>query len=193
MTIAALASAFLLGALVAWTSREPFLLADAQAAELPADQGSAQEQFEAAQIRITPQERETWYKSVIHHYPDDTYYTQRAKEELSLLYLSTNRREEAMQLFQELAAITQLERRFRAFGLAGQTVVHAMRGDRQAAVSAFTQLMPLRESLDEPRMNRLVEDTYQQLTNELDETVKQEFDQWRESQLQDDTLEQDGG
>jgi eukaryotic-like serine/threonine-protein kinase len=146
--VALAAAAFLVGAAAAAirARSEPGLLAGAKAEgalEVPR-QPSAQQQFVAAGLQLT--DVEEWLKSVRQHYPDDKYFTARADQELARLYWKDNRLDEALGLFDQFAV--RNEEDYRAFGLAGQTLVYTKLGELDRAARTMGQLMPLWKRLD---------------------------------------------
>jgi len=123
------------GGALAWFAREPFLLADTGNAGI-SDYDTARELFTAAQFQSI--DSEVGYRGVIDHFPKDRYFVPRAKQELAWLYLTKGRRDEALVLFEELAASDEAESR--AFGLAGQGIVLTLQGDYSRAAQALAQL-----------------------------------------------------
>ena len=137
--VAALAA----GGGLAWFNREPFLLADTGNVGI-ADYDTARELFTAAQFQSI--DSEAGYRGVIDHFPKDRYFVPRAKQELAWLYLTQGRRDEALVLFEELAASDEAESR--AFGLAGQGIALTLQGDYPHAAQALAQLPELRGKID---------------------------------------------
>jgi serine/threonine-protein kinase len=107
-------------------------------------QPSAREQFVAAAVQLTHVEE--WYKSVGEYYPNDPYFTMRADQELARLYWKDNRLDEALALFNKFAARNEDD--YKAFGLAGQTLVHTKLGQLDQAAQTMGALMPLWKRLD---------------------------------------------
>jgi hypothetical protein len=70
---------------------------------------------------------------------------------LARLYWKENRLDEALPLFDRFA--DRLEAEYKAFGLAGQSLVQTKRGELDQAAQTLAQLMPLRNKLD-PRMGQ---------------------------------------
>ncbi len=155
LLIACLA-AFVLGGIAAAVKarRTPSVLAGARddaAASIPR-QDSARSQFLAAQMQLT--DVEAWLLSVERHFPNDAYFVDRARQELARLYWKENRIDEALPLFDRFAE--RLEEEYRAFGLAGRSLVQTKRGDLDQAAQTLAQLIPLRAKLDS-RMNQDVQ------------------------------------
>ena len=152
---AAIASlAFVVGAAAAWVRgrNEPSLLAGAARAETVVPrQASAREQFFAASMQLT--DVEAWLRSVGRYFPDDPYFTARAEQELARLYWKENRLDEAQPLFDKFAA--RIEEEYRAFGLAGRTLVLTKLGELDQAAQTMASLLPLIRKLDARMMQEL--------------------------------------
>jgi len=148
------AAAFIVGGLAAVVKakRAPPLLAGTVAEQGRFDvpkQESARAQFLAAQMQLS--DVEAWLLSVERHFPNDAYFTDRARQELARLYWKDNRLDEALRLFDRFA--DRLEEEYKAFGLAGQSLVLTKRDELERAAQVLGQLMPLRGKLD-PRMSQ---------------------------------------
>jgi eukaryotic-like serine/threonine-protein kinase len=170
-----LLTALLLGGLLNWLTREPFLLAGAHETPIP-KQDSARAQFFFAQLQ--PTDREAWLKSVREYFPRDEFFVHRAQQELALYYLQQNRLEEALTQFQELAGLSQSQQEFRACGLAGQSIVYTMQGHQDKASLALAQLGPLRQKL-EPRMSRLMVYPLGVNRRAMDAQTAHDWDEWK--------------
>lgn len=108
------------------------------------DQHSARDQFLVAQMQLT--DVEAWLQSVERYYPGDAYFVARSKQELARLYWHENRLDEALALFNDFAG--RLEQDYKAFGLAGQSLIQTKRGDLQRAAQTLGELMPIKSRLD---------------------------------------------
>jgi len=141
--LAAAAAAFVVGAGIAGVRAwlEPSLL-EASAAASPEAQGavppreSAEAQLAAA---LWPgPDMEARLKAVEHYFPGETYYVQRAKQELARMYWRENRLDEALALFQEFKNMIAEE--YQAFGLAGESLVYTKREQVSEAAEAIGRL-----------------------------------------------------
>lgn len=143
--------ALLAGGAAGWSRRGAFLLADAAKTEVP-KQNSAEEQLFFAKLRGT----EESLRSVEQYFPSpaDEYFARLADKELALLYLDSGRLEKVLALFKELAGRTEPE--FRIFGLAGQSVVLALKREYAESLQLLEALWPDRQHL-EPRMGRRIQ------------------------------------
>jgi serine/threonine-protein kinase len=150
VAIAAVA-ALLVGGLTAVVKarRTPSVLAgarDATTVTIP-KQESGRAQFAAAQMQLT--DVEDWLLSVERYFPNDAYFVDRSKQELARRYWKEGRLDEALPLFEHFAE--RLEEEYRAFGLAGRSLVQTKRGELEAAAQTLGQVLPLQAKLD-PRM-----------------------------------------
>ncbi|HEX7449540.1 MAG TPA: serine/threonine-protein kinase [Pirellulales bacterium] len=171
------AAAMLLGGWCGWITRAPFLL---EGADLPTvtRQSSPQEQLYFAKATGS----EAWLKSVARFFPEAEYEIRLAEEELARRYLYQGRWDEAQRLFDVFAGADDLDRR--AFGLAGQSIVLARRGEFQRSAQLLAELWPMRERLDW-HMLRLLRATLQadwrasqrQAGQQEDETVQRWLDE----------------
>jgi eukaryotic-like serine/threonine-protein kinase len=146
--LAATALAFVVGGVAAAIRAryEPGLLAGVRAEgafEVPR-QPTAREQFVTAGFQLTHVEE--WLKSVGEYYPNDPYFTARADQELARLYWKDNRLDEAQTIFDKFA--DRNEEEYKAFGLAGQTLVHTKLGHLDQAAQSMGKLMPYYKRLD---------------------------------------------
>ena len=85
------------------------------------------------------------WKSVIEYFPDDDYWTRRAKRQLALEYVNEDDVDAAAELFNSLAA-DQSGVEFDPFPLAGIAWVSAQRGDFVAATATISELSFYRTS-----------------------------------------------
>jgi len=137
-------AALVIGVVVAWSTREPYLLAGAstEVPRLP----SANSQYTYSMDMRT----EDAYRAVWENFPDesDKYYALRAKQQLARLYIEQLRFDEALEVLQELADLDPRDRQFRPFGLAMQGIVLEMNGDHATAKKKLDAAQPLRDALD---------------------------------------------
>jgi hypothetical protein len=110
---------------------------------------------EAQYIYAAMVDTEEAWKSVSVNFPKDQTWGLRAKQQLARLYLQEDDFQRAMPIFNDFAGMPEVEKDFRAFGLAGQAVVLAMEGKNRRSASALADLWPIRDSLD-PQMRGLM-------------------------------------
>lgn len=177
---AALAAAVAAGGALRLSLREPFVLEELRR-NPPAvpKQASAQRQWLYASRVNT----EAAWKSVGQYFPEQEYQVRRAQQGLARLYLRQDRYAEALEVFEELAALDPAsDREFRAFGLAGKFVVLTLVGRHEEASALMAgELMPLLDQLrgDEmldPDMQQMVRYALRKNTQELN---RQNADQQR--------------
>jgi serine/threonine-protein kinase len=146
VVIAGTLAAFTLGGVAAWVSRDPPYLSR-RAAE-PETQVERQETAEAQYWHAMALNRPEAFAAVGEYFPSDPYYAGLAKQQLARFYLESGELDAAMNLCRELAALGDTEVRLRAFGIAGQVLIHDRRDERQQAAARMQELLPLREHLD---------------------------------------------
>jgi tRNA A-37 threonylcarbamoyl transferase component Bud32 len=154
---AACLAAFLFGGLIAWlTTREAPLLTGAQAETLlaPKQETVFRQWLYASQVGT-----EDAWKAVIEYFPDKPYFGYRAKQQLAKVYLREDRLDEALAVFDELAALDETEEELRAFGLAGRCGVLTIQGKHQESAATLAELWPLRSRLKDPLMWRMLQYT----------------------------------
>ncbi len=152
---AGVAAALLLGAAIAWLTREPFLLAGAE--DLPPtieDKGTALQQYVYALRRND----EAGWRSVIEQYPQ-TRFALRAEQQLARTYLHKRDYQGALAIFEKFASPEELRafeldipqiQRLRAFGLAGQYATLTLQKDADYVKLAdiLEDLEPIQDELD---------------------------------------------
>jgi len=144
------------GGAVAWYSRPTLLGAVDPSRSHVARQESALAQYLYASTANT---EESWL-AVAEHWPNNPFYIRLANQQLARLYLLKKGDDDrAYQLFDELANLDAVEKKFRAFGLAGKAVVLSHRGEHAASGAVLAELMPLRDQLDQldGQMRRILE------------------------------------
>ncbi|MCH8045669.1 MAG: serine/threonine protein kinase [Planctomycetes bacterium] len=194
-----LVAALLTGAAIAWSLREPPLLADADPAALTvAKKETVERQIFYASMLGT----EAGWLAVEKHFPDETDAVIRAKQERAQIYLSQDQFEPALEIFDEMAAHEDESRR--AFGLAGQAVVYHMQENREAFVFRLEELEKMAgDSLDpqqlkeklglDPRMIELIHGVIKKHQRDMDEELAAKWKNWQESRFSDDTASPDAG
>ncbi len=117
---------------------------------------SAQEQYRHAYWLGT----ERAWKAVAEHFPPEKnpqnlLYARYAQQRLAELYLREDELDRAMEIFSQLASLEATEVQFRAFGLAGQAIVYARRGDEVQMRRMLAALDPVADHLDQAMRERL--------------------------------------
>ncbi|HZZ72170.1 MAG TPA: serine/threonine-protein kinase [Pirellulales bacterium] len=168
------AAAFLLGAAIAFGTREPFLLS--QPATHPAaveKKETAESQFLLASFLNT----EDAWRAVMSYFPKDKKYSTAAKQQLAWLFLEQDDYARALQLFDEFAHMDGVETQYRAFGLAGRAVVLSLQGKYDQSARVLIDLVPLRDKLDS-KMSRMVASVYRKNQTALNQKTSDEWEQW---------------
>jgi hypothetical protein len=121
-----LAAAFLVGGAAALLLRPSFLLGGraiaSTAGGIPKKATPAEQYLYARQA--DPVVAEAAWKSVAAYFPDDEEYTPRANQQLARYYLQHDRLDDALKMFEEFSDYDEVEKEYRAFGLAGECVVY---------------------------------------------------------------------
>ena len=152
VAIAGVASAFLVGAALAWVKpRDPLLPEEAQEPVRIEKQKTVDEQYRHGYAY----DSEQGWKAVADNFPAKPgmdnrerhkrqYFARRAEQRLAELFLNNDEFDRALAAFTKLSELEDTELEFRAFGLVGQAIVHSrleqVEAVRQKLV-AFTQLL----------------------------------------------------
>ncbi len=174
--------ALLLGATTAFLTvrEEPLLVgAEPSAPSIPRQDTAVRQWYYAWLVGTS----EAW-QSVQEYFPDDTYWVNRAKQQLAMIYLREESYDRALEIFQDLASLDEIEVELRAFGLAGQSGVLTMRGEYQKSEAIMNRLLPIVDKLD-PRMRQMV--NYARRTNQakLGLPTPSEWDKWLKQHFPD--------
>ncbi len=132
--------AFVVGGSLAWSSREHFMLAS----DLPPQSSVPRAKSAKAQLEIGRQlDSEEGYKAVAEFFPDDASLIVLARRQLAIWSLRNEQYSAAQSLFDDFADAKDLNSQ--AFGLAGQTVIAAVKRDDSAFDAKEKQLKELSE------------------------------------------------
>jgi serine/threonine-protein kinase len=164
--VAAAVVAFLLGGLVAYLMREPFLLLGNETTGAIPEQDTIKAQHEYA--LLSGNNVAAW-EAVLKYHPEDDTWAPSAKQNLAGLYLQRDDYELALPLLKQLEE-TRGDT-YRAFGLAGQAVIFAIQGndefrDKLVKLRSLTQGNP---TLLNAHMTRLVSEIYEKTLAESEE------------------------
>jgi serine/threonine protein kinase len=170
---AGLAAALLLGGAIAWSTREPFLLAGVD--KLPpttARKDTALEQYLYASTIGT----EDAWESVIDNFPQSTF-ARRAEQQLARIYLLQKDYNKALSIFRQLGSEDEPNEELRAFGLAGQYVTLTLQGaDDYAALAAIlVQFEPIGQKLVDPEMRTILDSAIRKNRDKLEEQADRSF------------------
>jgi len=175
----AAAAAFGLGAAAAWfTVREEPLLSAAPPQRAPiARQSTALRQWYYAS-RIGTEEA---WQSVIDYFPEKEYLVEKARQQLGRIYLREGRYAEALEIFEHFIASSDEQQR--AFGLAGKCGVLTLQGKYQESAEVLERLWPIRDKLQDPQMQQMVEAVIRKNRAELGAQTASQWDQWLAEQF----------
>jgi len=179
---AALVVMFLLGGLAAWRLTEPVPLLTARAADaalaIPRQQTARAQWFYA-----TTRDTEEAWRAVIEYFPQETHLARRAKQQLARIYLLEGRYDEALALFDELAALDATETEFRAFGLAGRGSILMLQGRHEQSARVLDELLPEIEQLRDRQMQRLVMAAVRKNRQQLGAQSSKKWNDWLQRQV----------
>ncbi len=129
--------------------------------------------------------KEAW-EAVVRYFPEETYYSRRAKKQLAWLALMEGRDHDAMKLFQELANLDSSEPELQAFGLAGQYWLLVKQNRFGEAATVLDALLPLQNRLEDPAMRQLFRTALQETLERSrllpGASVAEKWRQWLEEQ-----------
>ena len=182
---AGVAVMFLAGVAAAYlaTSEEP-LLAEVQekSASVPRRENAAL-QFWYANLENT---EEAWL-SVGQHFPDDTLWVQRSRQQLAQYYLVHDSYGKAMEIFEEFANLVGADESLRAFGLAGQFAVLSLEENFREATDKLDKLRPIMRGLESsPYMEQLFRETLQNKWIRGNRAPSQEWQDWLDQKFREE-------
>jgi serine/threonine-protein kinase len=166
--------AFMVGAGIAYGTRERPLIEPSPSGVVHVDRKSTPEtQFMYAMMANT----EDAWKSVSLYFPTNEYYGRRARQQLARWYLAHDDFDQALALFNEFAVLPKEERQFRAFGLAGQTIVYGLQGRTPEAADKLAELWEYRDDLD-PEMKFMIGHLVGKSRRQLGQQTLKNWEQW---------------
>ena len=171
-----MALSFVAAGLAAWFTMRPQLLTLPQHSEkstIPRQDTEWRQWFHASRIGT----EEAW-KSVI-DYPDVTELVAlRAKQQLIRLYLFGGEYDRAIKLCEELAATSDSNAEFKAFGLAGECGALSLQEKYHESAEVMDQFWPWREDLRDRQMVKLVRGTIERNREKLGAPTSLQWDEW---------------
>lgn len=111
----------------------------ARKAVIPDKKGTVQEQFLLA---MTDRTSEPAWRAVIEHFPRETKYVHRAKEQLAMLLLNNRDDARAQELFDELARVSDGDKSHRILGRVGQAFLATERGEYEESQKILAAIRP---------------------------------------------------
>jgi serine/threonine-protein kinase len=167
-------TAFALGGLYAWSTRPPSLL-EVTAPEAPPvqKQRTARNQVAFADLLKSV---DGW-KAVLEYWPNERYFVNEARRELSMLHLQTGQYQKAREQFDALASLRDdTDAEFRAFGLAGQAMLLTVAKEYSKSDEKLLELFPLIDKLD-PRVVLTVREVMEENKKASGQT-NERLEQW---------------
>lgn len=155
--VAAGAAAFVIGAATAYlTTREPAVLAQPRDAQpvIPRHEKVGMQVMYAKKMGT----KEAW-QAVLKYHGDKTYWGNLARQQLGLIYLNPAEEDDrkAMETFEKLAALDEIDAEFRAFGLAGKVWILTKHDRYDEATRVLAELLPVVDKLRHPVMRRMLD------------------------------------
>ena len=160
-----LLGAFAVGGALAWLSlRQETLLAvsDSGHVRIPRQPSALAQYYCASQIGT----EEAW-QSVLQYYPEKESVVRRAKQQLARIYLLHKEYDKALQIFDELAASTDADKEYRAWGLAGKVGALALQGKYAQSANVLNDLWPIRGELRDEQMKNLLDHAVREIRTQL--------------------------
>lgn len=165
---------------VGWLTRTPNpLQAQVHRSQVERKKSAADQVYYA----LSQKDDEAAWLAVISYFPDEVPERNRAQQELAKIYLRHGRYDEALELFDHLAALSEVERESRAVGLAGQATIYSVREQYHDSQRALDRFRPA--DLKDETMRMLVKETLQRNARKADEKVAKEWKDFIEREEQD--------
>ena len=168
--------AFCTAGAVAWCTMRPPLLAPLQRSEkssIPRENSEWRQWFQASRIGT----EEAW-KSVIDYPGVSDYVALRAKQQLVRIYLHENDFNRAIELCDELAATSDNNAEFKAFGLAGKCVALSAQQKYRESADVLYQFLPWREDLRDSQMTKLLRSAIEKNGEILGPPTSLQWEDW---------------
>ena len=192
---AAIALALLVGAGAAILLRKPFVLdaaTDAEMHKVEREKNAEEQYLLAVELANEP----AW-KSVEKYFPKDPVYVPRANQQLARFYEQHDRWADALKLFQKFANYPDVERSYKAFGLAGECVVYSIEKNPQESARAGLELSKISGGLEPAKLDPLLDrqmvaavGTALRKTKTLLSTAQNaEWDKWLDSHFHDESAQ----
>ncbi|NLX98911.1 MAG: serine/threonine protein kinase [Rhodopirellula sp.] len=178
---AAVVAAFVVGATLGFfvTTEPPLLAVGPDRSSPPPRKESVFSQWLYASSVGT----EEGWKSIERYFGQNRYWCRRADQKLALLYLQEKRYGPAMVIFEEMARLGDDEPEFRAFGLAGQCGVSALRKQYDLAASFLSELAPIRDELRDEQMRQLLRRAVRETITHTGEQTNRQWEEFLSEQF----------
>jgi serine/threonine-protein kinase len=176
-----MSAVFVLGGAAAWcTARPASLLPTSHSVQLrmPRQSTVLRQWYYASQIGT----EEAW-RSVIDYFPEKEYFVLRAKQQLARILLRERDYDRAIAVFDELAAASDSEREFRAFGLAGKCGVLSLQGHYRESADVLDQLWPIHQDLRDVQMRTMLDYVVKKNRSKLGSPTTPQWSEWLSEQF----------
>ena len=200
------------GGVIAWATRKPPVLADAQPyATGVAAQPTAKKQYAWAMslARCAPaDEQQKAWQSVLEHFPEDAAYVPLAKLQLAWLALRQEQNDLALKYFGEISESSDSDAKLRSVATAGEFIVLALEKDAGATerLSDFSaelgELSPaslakfsktVDQTLADRQMIRLLAMLIRRQQQSINSDAAKQWDRFLEERFPDESTESDDG
>ena len=141
--------------------RKPFAL-NAAAAEMDADKVEKKSTAEEQYLYALVSGSESAWKSVGEYFPADKFprdanYVSGANQQLARYYLLHDNYGTALKLFEQFANYDEVERKFKAFGLAGECVIYSLQGNQKESAKVSLKLSEVSGGLEPAKLDALLD------------------------------------
>ncbi len=121
------------------------------------------------------------WRAVIEYFPEKSFWTSQAKMRLAQIYLREDRLDDALAVFDDLAASDDSEIEQKAFGLAGRVGVLTLKNRFREASEALNPLWPIRDHVRDPLIQRMLDFSIRTIRERLGPMDVQQWDEWLKS------------
>jgi eukaryotic-like serine/threonine-protein kinase len=178
---AGLLTAFAIGGGIAWfTVRDHSRLPSfhGSALRVPRQPTALRQWYYASQIGT----EEAW-RAVIEYFPEKEYLVHRAQQQLARIYLRERDYERAMDVCEDLAAASDSDKEFRAFGLAGKCGVLTLQRKYRESAEALDELWPIHQELRDVQMRKMLDYVMRENRSKLGPQTGRQWDTWLSQQF----------
>jgi serine/threonine-protein kinase len=175
-----LVAMFCAGGDLAWFTwrQEPLLDVARGHVRVPRQPSALAQYYCASQIGT----EEAW-QSVLEYFPEKQSVVRRAKQQLARIYLQRKDYDQAMEIYDELAALTDADKEYRAWGLTGKVGVLTLQGKYAESAEVLDELWPLRGELRDEQMKKLLAVAIKENSLHLGPQNRRQFDRWLQTEF----------
>ncbi len=121
------------------------------------------------------------WRAVIEYFPEKSFWTSQAKMRLGQIYLREDRLDDALAVFDDLAASDDSEIEQKAFGLAGRVGVLTLKNRYRDASETLNLLWPIRDHVRDPLMQRMLDYSIRTIRERLGPMGVEQWSEWLQS------------